>query len=69
MENADWTNRWTSIEGAWAPWPNTHFYNWLFLWQNKNLQGKSSSGFSFTAKMLHEKMHLISPYLDQITYN
>ena len=69
MENADWTNCWTSIEGAWAPWPNMHFYNWLFSWQNKNLQGKSSSGFSFTAKMLHEKMHLFSPNLDQITYN
>ena len=32
-------------------------------------EGKSSSGFSFTAKMLHETMHLTSPYLDQITYN
>ena len=31
--------------------------------------GKSSSRFSFTAKMLHESMHLTSPYLDQITYN
>ena len=69
MENADWTNRWTSIEGAWAPWPNMHFYNWLFSWQNKNLCEKSLSGFSFTAKMLHETMHLTSPYLDQIRYN
>ena len=30
---------------------------------------KSSSGFSFTAKMLHETMHLTSPHLEQITYN
>ena len=69
MENADWTNRSTSVEGAWAPRPKMHFYNWLFLWQNENLLGKSSSRFSFTAKMLHESMHLTSPYLEQITYN
>ena len=69
LENADWTNRWTSIEGAWALCPNMHFYNWLFSWQNKNLKEKSSSGFSFTAKMLHETMHLTFPYLDQIKYN
>ena len=25
-------------------------------------------GFSFTAKMLYETIHLTSPYLDQITY-
>ena len=25
-------------------------------------------GVSFTAKMLHETMHLTFPYLDQITY-
>ena len=25
------------IEGAWDPWPNKYFYNWLFSWQNKNL--------------------------------
>ena len=31
----------------------------------ENLQG----GFSFTAKMLHETMHLTSLYLEQITYN
>ena len=36
-EIADWTNRWTSIEGVWAPWPNMHFHDWLFSWQNKNL--------------------------------
>ena len=69
MQNTDWTNRWTSTEGACAPWPNMHFYNWLLSWQNKNLEGKSSSGFSFTAKMLHETMHLTSFYWDQITYN
>ena len=69
MENADWTNHWTSIEGAWAPWPNMRSYDWLFSWQNKNLEGKPSSGFLFTAKMLHETMHRTSPYLDQITYN
>ena len=21
--------------GGWAPWPYVNFYNWLFLWQNK----------------------------------
>ena len=68
MENAAWTNCWTSVEGAWVPWPNMHFYNWLFSWQTK-IWEKYSSGFSFTAKMLHETMHLTSPNLDQITYN
>ena len=68
MENADWTNRWTSIEGAWAPWPNMYSYNWLFSWQNKILYGKSSSGLLFTAKMWQETVHLTSPYVDQITY-
>ena len=23
--------------GAWAPWSNMYSYNWLFLWQTKNL--------------------------------
>ena len=70
MENADWSSRWTSVEGAWAPWPNMNFYNWLLSWQNKNLyKEKSSSGFLFSAKMLLETMHLTCPYLDQSTYN
>ena len=55
--------------GAWASWPNIHFYNWLFLWQNKNLSGKSSSGLLFTATMQPETKHFTSAYLDQITYN
>ena len=25
----------------WAPWSYMYSYNWLFLCQNKNLQGKS----------------------------
>ena len=72
MENADWTNHWTSVEEAWAPWPNMYSYNWLLSWQNKNTSGKSSSGLLFTAKMLQETMHLtiktMHSYLDQITY-
>ena len=52
------------LRGPGAPWPNMHSYNWLFSWQNKNLKWKSSSGFLFTAKMLHKTMHLSSPYLD-----
>ena len=57
------------LRRARAPWPNMHFYNWLFSWQHKNPLGKFSSGISFTAKMLHETMLLTSPYLEQITYN
>ena len=30
----------------------TYVYNWLASLQNKNLQGKSSSGLLFTAKIL-----------------
>ena len=70
MENADWTNHWTSIKGAWAHWPNMYPYNWLVSWQNKNLWGKSLSGLLlFTGKMSQETMHLTLPYLDQIAYN
>ena len=39
------------LRGAWAPWPNKYSYNWLFSWQNKNLQGKSSSWLLFIVKM------------------
>ena len=66
MENADWTNHWTSVEGAWAPWPNMYSYNWLFSWQNKNLYLWVDYN---TAKMLQETMHLTSSYLNQISYN
>ena len=52
-----------------GPLVNVYSYNWLFSWQNKNLNVKSSSGLLFTAKMQPETMHLTSPYLDQITYN
>ena len=37
--------------------------------KKKNLEGKSTSGLLFTAKILPEAMCLTSPYLDQITYN
>ena len=69
MENTDWMHDWTSIKGAWAPWPNMYSYKWLFSRQNKNLNEKSSSRFLLTAKMLQETMHFIFSYLDQITYN
>ena len=36
--------------------------------KRKNLQGKSSSGLLFTVKILHEAMHLTSPYLGQINH-
>ena len=54
--NAHWTNSWIWIEMAWAYWPYMYSYNWLFSWQNKNLEGKSSSGLLFTAKILQEAM-------------
>ena len=50
------------------PWPYMYSYEWLISWQNKNLQGISSSGLLFTAIILHEAMHLYFPYLGQITY-
>ena len=31
-----------------CPWSYMHSYNWLFSWQNKNLDGISSSGLLFT---------------------
>ena len=36
-------------------------YNWLFLWQNKNLLGKSSSELLFSAKILLEAFYLAFP--------
>ena len=42
-------------------------YNWLFSWQNKNTNEKSSSGLLFTAEILQEAMYFTSPYLGQIT--
>ena len=47
-----------------------HALLWLviFMTKQKSLR-KIFEWFSFTAKMLQEAMHLISPYLDQITYN
>ena len=44
-------------------------YNWLTSCQNKNLEGKSSSGLLFTAKILQEAMCLTYYHLDQITCN
>ena len=52
-----------------GPYPYMYSYNWLTSWQNKNLEGKSSSGLLFTAKILQEAMCLTYPYMDQITYN
>ena len=43
-----------------------YFYNWLFSWQNNNLQQKFSSGLLFTAKILQETKYFTSPYMDQI---
>ena len=43
-----------------GPTPNMYSYN-------KSLEGKSSSGLLFTAKMLRETMHLTSPFPDQNT--
>ena len=58
------------LRGTWALWPYMYSYNWLTSRQNKNLEGKSSSGLLFTAKTLQEAMCLTSPYMDhQITYN
>ena len=42
-------------------------YSWLFLWENKNLWGKSSSGSLFTAKIRLEAMKRAFPYLGQLT--
>ena len=44
-------------------------YYWLTSCQNKNLEGKFSSGLLFTAKILQEAMCLTYPYMDQITCN
>ena len=68
-ENAHWTNYWISIEGVRAPWPYMYSYNWLTSWQNKNLEGKYTSGLLFTAKILQEAMCRTYPYMDQITNN
>ena len=37
--NAHWTNFW--IDRAWTPWPCMYSYNWLFPWQNYNLEWKN----------------------------
>ena len=37
------------------------FYNWLFLWQNKNLSGKFLSGLLFTAKIIQKAIYPTSP--------
>ena len=36
-------------------------YNWLFSWQNSNLQGKYSTGLLFTAEILQEANALYFP--------
>ena len=57
------------LRGPGHPWPFMYSYNWLTSWQNKNLEGKSSSGVLFTAEILQETMCLTYPNMDQITYN
>ena len=54
--NAQWTNCWSWIEGAWAPWPLMYSYDWLISWQNKNIHRKSSRGLLFTVKILQKAM-------------
>ena len=61
MENADWTNRWTSIEGAWAPWPNTHFYNWLFSLKTKISKENLRVGFHLLLKCCTRQCTLLPP--------
>ena len=46
------------VRGPGPPGLTCTSINWLFSWQNKNLEEKSLSGLSFTAKMLHEIMYL-----------
>ena len=64
MENADWTNHWSSIEGAGRTYTALTGY---FYDKTKSLR-KIFQRLLFTAKMLQETMHLAFPYLDQITY-
>ena len=64
IENADWTNHWTSIEGDGRTCTALTGY---FHDKTKSLR-KIFRGLLFTAKMLQETMHLAFPYLDQITY-
>ena len=49
--------------GRTCPSTTGYFYD-----ETKNLRGKSSTGFLFTVKILHETMYLTFPYLGQITY-
>ena len=42
--------------------------NWLYSWQNNNLQKKYATKLLFTAKILQEAKHFTYPYLGQVTY-
>ena len=57
------------MRGPGPPGPYMYSCNWLTSWQNKNLEGKSSSGLLVTPKILQEAMCLTYPYMDQITNN
>ena len=52
-------------------WPYMYSYNWLFLWQNNNLSGRSSSGL-FDHLLLKYCGYIGNvryfPYLSQTTY-
>ena len=50
------------LKGFGPPWLYMYSCNCLFIWQNKNLQGKSSRGLLFTAKILHEAVYLRAWY-------
>ena len=49
------------LRGPGPPGCRRVLYHWLFPWQNKNFEEKSSSGFLFTAQILQEAIYLTSP--------
>ena len=70
MENADWTNYWTSIEGPWAFWrtctPTTGYFHDKTKISKENLRVDFYLLLKCSQRQL---MHFTFPYLDQITYN
>ena len=67
-----WLRLWCSLNkfSNWeclGPLSYKYSYNWLFSWQNNNLEEKFSTGLLFIAKILLEAMYFTSPYLGQIT--
>ena len=40
------------LRGTGLPGPCMYSYNWLFSWQNNDLEGKFSGGLLFTAKTI-----------------